>query len=64
MLGLHLLALIDALRDSPADAAQLAAPTLFRVVKSYDLGVVASLRYRPVLHSIPTAGADLSPTWP
>ena len=39
-LGLHLPTLVDALGDHPAGAAYLDAPTLFWVVKFYDLGIV------------------------
>lgn len=41
VLGLHLPTLLDALREPPRGAAYLAAPTLFWVVKFYDLGIVA-----------------------
>ena len=40
VLGLHLPTLVDALRDQPTSAAYLEAPTLFWVVKFYDLGIV------------------------
>lgn len=40
-LGLHLPTLVDALRTPPTGAAYLDAPTLFWVVKFYDLGIVA-----------------------
>jgi hypothetical protein len=39
-LGLHLPTLVDALGDHPSGAAYLGAPTLFWVVKFYDLGIV------------------------
>ena len=39
-LGLHLPTLVDALGDQPSGAAYLDAPTLFWVVKFYDLGIV------------------------
>ena len=39
-LGLHLPTLVDALGDHPGGAAYLGAPTLFWVVKFYDLGIV------------------------
>jgi hypothetical protein len=39
-LGLHLPTLVDALGDHPSGAAYLDAPTLFWVVKFYDLGIV------------------------
>jgi len=39
-LGLHLPTLVDALGDHPAGAAYLDAPTLFWVVKFYDLAIV------------------------
>ena len=39
-LGLHLPSLVDALGDHPSGAAYLGAPTLFWVVKFYDLGIV------------------------
>ena len=38
--GLHLPSLVDALGDHPSGAAYLDAPTLFWVVKFYDLGIV------------------------
>ena len=38
--GLHLPTLVDALGDHPSGAAYLDAPTLFWVVKFYDLGIV------------------------
>ncbi len=41
VLGLHLVALIDATGDQPSGAAYLAAPVAFWVVKFYDLGIVA-----------------------
>ena len=39
-LGLHLPGLVDALSSQPVGAAYLDAPTLFWVVKFYDLGIV------------------------
>lgn len=39
-LGLHLPSLIDALSNQPVGAAYFDAPTLFWVVKFYDLGIV------------------------
>ena len=39
-LGLHLPSLVDSLRDHPSGAAYVEAPTLFWVVKFYDLGIV------------------------
>jgi hypothetical protein len=39
-LGLHLPTLVDALGDQPSGAAYLGAPTLFWVVKFYDLAIV------------------------
>jgi hypothetical protein len=39
-LGLHLTTLVDSLRDHPSGAAYIDAPTLFWVVKFYDLGIV------------------------
>jgi hypothetical protein len=39
-LGLHLPTLVDSLRDHPSGAAYVDAPTLFWVVKFYDLGIV------------------------
>jgi hypothetical protein len=41
VLGLHLPTLVDALRDQPSGVAYLDTPTLFWVVKFYDLGIVA-----------------------
>jgi hypothetical protein len=38
--GLHLPTLVDALGDHPSGASYLDAPTLFWVVKFYDLGIV------------------------
>lgn len=56
VVGLHLPTLVDALRDEPTGAAYVDAPTLFWVVKFYDLAIlcpaaitvgVALLRGRP-----------------
>jgi hypothetical protein len=41
IVGLHGPTLVDALRDHPTGAAYLETPTLFWVVKFYDLGIVA-----------------------